>query len=77
MPVPPVRLRPTIPYALARRFDVAATAPAPTPQPLAAPPTDKPTTGERWAFWAFVILFLLTLIIGLLHFLFSFFKYRS
>ena len=48
--------------------------PAPAPQSPAVPPTDKPTTGERWAFWAFVILFLLTLITGLLHYLFSFYK---
>ncbi len=57
---------------------------APTaPQPPASlpvggpPPTDTPTFGEKWAFRAFLILFFLTLIIGLLHYLFSFYKYRS
>ncbi len=67
--------RPTIPYTLTRRFAVAVTAPQPPAAPLAV--SDKPTFGETWAFRAFLILFFLTLIIGLLHFLFSKIKYST
>ncbi len=52
---------------------MAATA----PQPPAPPVVEKPTFGETWAFRAFFVLFFLTLIIGLLHFLFSRLKYSS
>ena len=50
----------------------APTAPQPT-----TPSVDQPTFGERWAFRLFVLLFLLTLLIGLLHYLLSYFKYRT
>jgi len=47
----------------------------PAPQtPAANPSTDKPSFGDVWAFRAYVLMFLLTLLIGLLHFLFSFIK---
>ena len=47
----------------------------PAPQTPAANPTaDKPSAADIWAFRAFALLFLLTLLIGLLNFLFSFFK---
>ena len=56
---------------------MAVTAPQPPAAPPAAPVADKPTFGETWAFRAFLILFFLTLIIGLLHFLFSKIKYST
>ncbi len=43
----------------------------------ATPEIEKGTPGDVWAFRAFVILFLLTLLIGLTHFLLMFLKYRS
>lgn len=47
----------------------------PAPQtPATTPAADKPSTGDVWAFRAFVMVFLLTLLVGLLNFLFSFFK---
>lgn len=47
----------------------------PAPQtPATTPVADKPSVGDVWAFRAFVMVFLLTLLIGLLNFLFSFFK---
>jgi len=53
---------------------VAAT-PVPAPQtPATTPAADKPSFGEVWAFRVYVLMFLLTLLIGLLNFLFSFFK---
>jgi hypothetical protein len=52
-----------------------------TPQKPAAsplPPTvETATFGERWAFRLFVLMFLLTLLVGLLHYLFSYFKYQQ
>ena len=57
-----------------------ATKPAPAPPP-AAPTVQAPggraSVGDVWAFRLFAILFGLTLIIGLLNYLFSYLKYRS
>lgn len=54
---------------------MAAKHPTP-PAPAAAPsvpatsvPGDRPSTGDVWAFRAYAVLFLLTLLIGLLNFL--------
>jgi hypothetical protein len=56
---------------------VAATpTPAPVTPQMTTPP-DKPTFGDVWAFRSFVILFLLTLLIGLTHFLLSAMKYAN
>lgn len=35
------------------------------------------TEGDVWAFRAFAIMFLLTLLIGFVHFLLSYLKYRT
>lgn len=55
---------------------------AATPQPPAAPAatataTDKISFGDRWAFRLFVLLFIVTLLIGLIAFLFSFLKHQA
>lgn len=47
--------------------------PAPV-TPQMSPPPDKPTFGDVWAVRSFFLLFLLTLLVGLLHFLFSYIK---
>ena len=51
-----------------------------TPDPVTpqmTTPPEKATTGDVLAFRAFVVLFILTLVIGLSSFLLSYFKYRS
>lgn len=50
----------------------------PTP-PIADRPaaSERQTTGYRWAFNAFAILFLLTVIAGLVNYLGSVIKYRA
>ena len=55
-----------------------------TPKTPAAPsvpavqaPGERPSAGDTWAFRLFVFLFLGTLLIGLLSYLFSYLKYRS
>jgi hypothetical protein len=60
-----------------------AAKPAPAPPPAAPTlpavqtPGERASVGDTWAFRLFVFLFLGTLLIGLLNFLFSYFKYRS
>jgi hypothetical protein len=54
---------------------VAAT-PAPT-SPQTTTPPEKASVGDVWAFRLFVILFFLTLIIGLGHFILSAIKYAN
>lgn len=46
-----------------------------TPEPYS--PTPREATGDRWAFNTFAVLFLLTLISGMVNFIGSWWKYRS
>jgi hypothetical protein len=65
--------RPTILVAAHRRSAVATT---PAPPPTTTTP-EKASTGDVWAFRLFVVLFFLTLIIGLSHFILSAIKYAN
>jgi hypothetical protein len=58
----------------ARRSAVAATPASPAPTTTI---TDKPTFGDVWAFRLFLLLFMLTLIVGFAHFLLSYFKHQQ
>lgn len=51
--------------------------PATAPTAPVATPDGKPSAADVWAFRMFALLFLGTLVIGLLNFLLSYLKYRS
>jgi hypothetical protein len=50
---------------------------APQTPAATAAAADHPSFGDRWAFRLFVLLFIVTLLIGLIAFLFSFLKHQA